>query len=242
MRQGRKSRERGAWSRELGAKLCVAAVLALVPVRGGAAAEPDPQELLKVARMASTQQEASVQGRLRAGATATPFTLQVKFGRLRFAFDNPPRVYEVRLDDETSGVFDAKGRALQRGMREPVADGADVTVEDLSLGFLYWPDARLLGKETVRTRPAWKIELRPGKRGSEFAIVRVWLDQDSGALLRIEGFDWQGRLSRRFEVVSGQRIDGQWMLKQMRIETFTPDSSSRPRSRSYLEILGKEEP
>ena len=125
-------------------------------------------------------------------------------------------------------------------MREPVADGTDVTVEDLSLGFLYWPDARFLGKESVRGRGAWKIELRPGKRGSEFAVVRVWLDEASGALLRIEGFDWQGKLLRRFEVVSGQRIDGQWMLKQMRIEKFSPENSSRPTGRSYLEILGKE--
>ncbi len=225
---------------ERGAFPLVLAALVVTLCRSAAAADPDPQELLKVARMASTQQEAEVHGRLRSGASATPFTLQVKFGSLRFAFDDPPRVYEVRLEDGSSGVFDAKGRALKRGMGEPVADGADVTVEDLSLGFLYWPDARLLGKETVRTRPAWQIELRPGKRGSEFAIVRVWLDQDSGALLRIEGFDWQGRLSRRFEVVSGQRIDGQWMLKQMRIESFSPDNSTRPRNRSYLEILGKE--
>ena len=80
-----------------------------------------------------------------------------------------------------------------------------------------------------------------GGRTSEFAVVRVWLDKASGALLRIEGFDWEGRLLRRFEVVSGQRIDGQWMLKQMRIERFGPDSSSRPLGRSYLEILGKED-
>jgi len=205
-----------------------------------AAAEPDPQDLLKVARFASTQQEAVVKGRLRSGAEAVPFTLSVYFGRLRFAFENPSRVYEVRLDEESSGVFDAKGRALQRGMSEPVAEGARVTVEDLSLGFLYWPDARLLGKESVRTRPAWKIELRPGRRGSEFAVVRVWLDEASGALLRIEGFDWQGHLSRRFEVVSGQRFGGQWMLKQMRIENFAPDNALRPTQRSYLEILGKE--
>ena len=218
--------------------MLVALVLTLC--RSSAAADPDPQELLKVARLASTQQEAALRGRLRTGATDAPFTLRVAFGRLRFAFEEPVRVYEVRLDDESSGVFDAKGRPVQRGMREPVADGAAVTVEDLSLGFLYWPDARLLGEETVRTRPSWKIELRPGKRGSEFAIVRVWLDQQSGALLRIEGFDWQGRLSRRFEVVSGQRIDGQWMLKQMRIESFAPDDSSRPTGRSYLEILGKD--
>ncbi len=215
-------------------------MLFLTVGRGAAASEPDPQELLKVARMASTQQEAAVRGRLRAGAVSTPFNLRVDFGRLRFAFENPERVYEVRLTDDSSGVYDAKGRSLRRGMQEPVAEGAPVTVEDLSLGFLYWPDARLLGKESVRGRSAWKIELRPGKRGSEFAVVRVWLDQSSGALLRIEGFDWEGRLLRRFEVVSGQRIDGQWMLKQMRIEKFAPENSSRPINRSYLEILGKE--
>ncbi|MGA0849189.1 MAG: outer membrane lipoprotein-sorting protein, partial [Chthoniobacterales bacterium] len=212
MKQGRKSMERGAWSRELGALRLAVVLMLVLPVARGAAAEPDPQELLKVARMASTQQEASVRGRLRAGAVSTPFQLKVDFGRLRFAFENPERVYEVRLDEETSGVYDAKGRSLRRGMQETVAEGTPVTVEDLSLGFLYWPDARLLGKESVRGRGAWKIELRPGKRGSEFAVVRVWLDQASGALLRIEGFDWEGKLLRRFEVVSGQRIDGQWML------------------------------
>lgn len=231
--------ERGAWSTEQGARLALAALLVLAPVRG-LAADPDPQELLKVARMASTQQEAFLRGRLRSGPQSAPFTLQVDFGKLRFAFENPERVYEVRLAEDSSAVYDAKGRSLRRGMQEPVADGAPVTVEDLSLGFLYWPDARLLGEENVRGRGAWKIELRPGRRGSEFAVVRVWLDRASGALLRIEGFDWEGKLLRRFEVVSGQRIDGRWMLKQMRIEKFAPDNATRPVDRSYLEILGKE--
>ncbi len=221
----------------------LAAAVAWGVLTGGARSaepEPDPQDLLREARMASTDKEAAVKGRLRTGDVATPFTLKVNFGKLRFAFDDPPRIYEVRLGDESSGVFDGKGKAVGKGMREPVAEGSGVTMEDLSLGFLYWPDARLMGSETVRTRPAWKIELRPGRRGSEFAVVRVWLDQASGALLRIEGFDWEGRLLRRFEVVSGQRIDGQWMLKQMRIERFGPESGSRPLGRSYLEILGKE--
>jgi len=231
--------ERGARSWKFGALL--AAVLLASAPGSGAAGDPDPQDLLKGARMASTQQEATVRGRLRAGAVSTPFTLQVNFGRLRFAFENPDRVYEVRLEEDSSGVYDAKGRSLRRGMQETVAEGTPVTVEDLSLGFLYWPDARLMGKENVRGRGAWKIELRPGKRGSEFAVVRVWLDQASGALLRIEGFDWQGKLLRRFEVVSGQRIDGRWMLKQMRIETFAPDNSTRPVGRAYLEITGKDQ-
>ncbi|MGA0093790.1 MAG: outer membrane lipoprotein-sorting protein [Chthoniobacterales bacterium] len=219
-----------------------ATMAALLVVAGFAQGEqPDPQDLLREARMASTNKVAALRGRLRAGKVSAPFTLTVNFGMLRFAFEDPPRTFEVRLDEESSGVFDANGQAVKQGMREPVVEGASVTAEDLSMGFLYWPDARLLGQESVRTRPAWQIELRPGKRGSEFAVVRVWLDQVSGALLRIEGFDWQGKLLRRFEVVSGQRIDGQWMLKQMRIEKFGPESRSRPLARSYLEILGKVE-
>ena len=216
----------------------VAAALFATTLRG--MSQPDPQELLRVARLASTSNPAEVQGRLRSGESVTPFTLKVGSGKLRFAFSNPDRVYEVRLGEESSGVYDKRGRAVLKGMMENVAEGGAVTVEDLSLGFLYWPDARLLGRETVKTRPSWNIELRPGKRGSEFGVVRVWLDEQSGALMRIEGFDWQGRLARRFEVVSGQRIDGLWMLKQMRIEKFDPENSSRAASRSYLEILGKD--
>ncbi len=219
--------------------LTLAALFFAVMASGVGGAEPDPQELLQTARIATASARAEVRGQLREGRQTTPFTLQADSGRLRFVFDEPPRVLDVRLGENSSGVFDGKGRPLKKGMREPVMEGAAVTAEDLSLGFLYWPDARLLGRESVRTRPAWIIELHPGKRGSEFAVVRVWLDDASGALLRVEGFDWQGKLLRRFEVVSGQRIDGQWMLKQMRIEKFSPENDTRPISRSYLEILGK---
>lgn len=222
------------------AVICLSSVVCFIGAAGTTRSEsPDPQEVLRVARTASTSQEAAVRGQLRIGAEVSPFTLKVRFGRLRFDFENTRRVFEVRLGEESSGVYDDKGKPVSKGMQEPVANGAGVTVEDLAMGFLYWPDARLLGKEIIRTRPSWKIELRPGKRGSEFAVVRVWVDQDSGALLRVEGYDWQGKLLRRFEVVSGQRIDGQWMLKQMRIEKYGPESSTRPLTRSYLEILGK---
>ena len=43
---------------------------------------------------------------------------------------------------------------------------------------------------------------------------------------------------RRFEVISAQKIDGQWMLKQMRVETLDPETK-KILNRTYLEILGK---
>jgi hypothetical protein len=41
-----------------------------------------------------------------------------------------------------------------------------------------------------------------------------------------------------FEIISAQKIGNLWMLKQMRIEGFTPGNPS-PVSRRYLEVLGK---
>jgi len=216
-----------------------ACVWSILLPKTAAETTPDPQALLQVARLASTSQHVQVRGQLRSGRHLSPFQLDVNQGKLRFTFQKPERVLEVRFGDDESGVYNAQGRRLLKGMNELVTPEADVTVEDLSLGFLYWPDARLLGRESVRSRPAWKIELRPQRDGTEFAVVRLWLDTESGALLRIEGFDGSGRLARRFEVVSGQRIDRRWMLKQMRIEKFTADNAKRSVGRSYLEIVGK---
>jgi hypothetical protein len=223
------------------ATLCAGAMIFCAGLSDAAANEPDPHEILATARLASSSQQAAVRGQLRAGGTRTPFVLRADYERLRFDFVEDGRTFEVHLGEESSAVLDKEGRPMKRGMQEPVVEGSDVTVEDLSLGFLYWPDATVRGRETVRSRGTWVVDLRPGRRGSEFAVVRVWVDRDSGALMRIEGFDRQGRLLRRFEVVSGQRIGGRWMLKQMRVERFNPENPARPEARSYLEILGREE-
>ena len=53
--------------------------------------------------------------------------------------------------------------------------------------------------------------------------------------MRIEAYDWLGRLTKRFEVVSAQKIDGRWFLKQMRIEELQP-GTNKVILRSYLEI------
>jgi hypothetical protein len=66
----------------------------------------------------------------------------------------------------------------------------------------------------------------------------VWIDKQSAALLRIEGYDPTGRLVKRFEVISAQKIDGQWMLKQMRVERIDPETR-KTTGITYLEVLGK---
>jgi hypothetical protein len=79
------------------------------------------------------------------------------------------------------------------------------------------------------------ILLQQPDRNTPYASVRVWVAKQSGALLRAEAFDAQSRLLKKFEVISGQKIEGKWFLKQMRIERYNPDTGKLV-SRTYLEI------
>jgi hypothetical protein len=113
--------------------------------------------------------------------------------------------------------------------------GTSVTYEDLAFKFLYWPTARVLGEENVRTRNCWKLQLRAPSRESQYSNVLLWIDKASGALMRMEGYDWNAQLAKRFEVVSAQKIEGRWFLKQMRVEELQP-GTNHVLSRTYLEI------
>ena len=116
--------------------------------------------------------------------------------------------------------------------------GTGVTYEDLALKFLYWQNARVTGENSIRTRNCWKLELKAPSRQSQYSNVFLWVDKEGGALMRMEGYDWNGQLAKRFEVVSAQKIEGRWFLKQMRIEEIQPGTGkcrrgliSRSRSR-----------
>ena len=86
--------------------------------------------------------------------------------------------------------------------------------------------------------PSYKIEIQAPPTSSQYGVVRVWIGRQSGALLRIEGYDRDGKLAKSFKLVSGQTIDGQWMLKEMRIERYDP-KTRRSIEMTHLDILGK---
>jgi negative regulator of sigma E activity len=65
--------------------------------------------------------------------------------------------------------------------------------------------------------------------------VALWVDKESGALMRMDGYGWDGKIAKRFEVVSAQKIEGRWFLKQMRVEQLEP-GTGKVQSRTYLEI------
>lgn len=201
-------------------------------------AAPSAQEILASVRLQQAQQEIDLQGQLRQEALVVPFRLTQNGSTIRYSFANPVEALQLKLGEKDSrleeitrsGVDKISGPEFDQKVR-----GTAVTYEDLALKFLYWPDGHVLGEETVRTRKCWKLQLKPPSRDSQYSNVLLWVDEQGGALMRLQGYDWNGKLAKRFEVESAQKIEGRWFLKSMRIEALDPETG-KVRTRTYLEI------
>ena len=199
---------------------------------------PSAKQILASVRMQQTRQEIDLQGQLREGPRVVPFRLTQSGAVIRYTFANPEEALQLRLgagdsrleEITRSGVDNVSGSEWEEKVR-----GTAVTYEDLAMKFLYWDDAKLVGEDSMHTQRVWKLELQAPSRQSRYSRAFLWVAQNSGALMRMDGFDWNGRLAKRFEVVSAQKIEGRWFLKQMRIETLQPETG-KVQTRTYLEI------
>ncbi len=199
---------------------------------------PSANEILASVRMIEAQQQIDLQGQLRENDSVIPFRLIQNGPLIRYSFTNPDEVLQLRLGQNSSRldlVTDTGTEKFAAGKLSQKIRGTSLTYEDLAFKFLYWQSARILGEENVRTRNCWKLQLRAPSRESQYSNVLLWIDKTSGALMRMEGYDWNAQLVKRFEAVSAQKIDNRWFLKQMRIEELQP-GTNHAQARTYLEI------
>jgi len=213
--------------------LCFVSALSLY-----GAAVPSANEILASVRMIEARQQIDLQGQLRENDIVIPFRLIQNGPLIRYSFTNPDEVLQLRLGQNSSRldlVTDTGTEKFAAGKLSQKIRGTSLTYEDLAFQFLYWQSARILGEENVRTRNCWKLQLRAPSRASQYSNVLLWIDKASGALMRMEGYDWNAQLVKRFEAVSAQKIDNRWFLKQMRVEELQP-GTNKVQSRTYLEI------
>jgi hypothetical protein len=203
-------------------------------------AEPPPsaKDILDSVRMIESRQQIDLQGQLRQDDVVIPFRLMQNGPLIRYTFTDPDETLELRLGENSSRlelVTDAGTEKVGTSKLQEKIRSTIVLYGDLAFKFLYWPTARVLGEEKVRTRKCWKLQLRAPSHESTYSNVLLWVDKASGALMRVEGYDWNAQLIKRFEVVSAQKIEGRWFLKQMRVEQFQP-GTNHVEARAYLEI------
>ncbi len=124
-------------------------------------------------------------------------------------------------------------------LNQPLAN-TDLTWNDLSFSFLWWADGAVVGRDNLRGRDCWVVEVRPppgkppaasrgpppgGAPGAEgafdpLASARLWIDDQLVVLIQIEGYNAGGQLMRRLSVKNFKKIGELWMVKNMDIRRY----------------------
>ena len=203
------------------------------------ARQVNPDEILKSVRMSQALQQNDVLGTIRNQRTgkAERFALTMRQDLIRFRFDNPPQILSLNLQDKGTKMTEAlQGKesdvSAKRG-GESIRDCV-LNYDDLSMRFLYWPNAQFIAMQKIKSLDAAQIRVYNPDQTAPYSAVEVWVHE--GAMLRMQAYNKEGKIIKRYEILSGQKTDdGIWLLKEMRIETMEP-GTNKALGRTTLEV------
>ena len=211
-------------------------------IRKAEEAEPTGDEILAMVRMSrALQQFKSLTGKLRnddKDGREYPLELTMTDNVIRFLFTNPNEV--INLDVKDTGtklrrVVNGANTEIPSALYGESIRGTAINYEDVSMRFLYWPNAKIIGEDTVTYMKCWIVRVvNPDGRGP-YSTVDVWIHKESGAVAQMYAYDDKGRKMKVFTVRKGQKFQGAYILKQMRIESYNVETN-KINGRTYLEI------
>lgn len=216
--------------------------------RAQAAAPPTAEEVLRLVRYSQASQEQDFVGRIRprrVGWKTIPLRLTLSDKEVRFVFfegdrskGKPDQIVILKLLDnryELIEITEGRSGKLPAGRYAERVRGTDITFEDLAMRFLYWPDPKHVGSERAKGGDAWRIRcVNPLGEGA-YATVDVWVSKESGAMVKMHGYDVLGKLVKSYEVGKVQRHKGAWVLEQMIVRTH-PTKKGQKLTSTYMEI------
>ncbi len=202
--------------------------------------EMSADEVLRLVRFSYTLYNRDFTGVLQMGLTKkVPFLLSLKPEAIRFIFDDPAQIIYVDTRNQKFSLLEGVGgkeiAPVSPAKYDESIRGTDVTYDDLSMRFLYWPDAKLVRQERIKARECIVVRVRNPDGSGAYSTVDIWIDKESGGMLKMMGYNREGRPTRRFEVLHGKKFGDVWMVDEMRIETISGatggqiDSSTRMR-------------
>ena len=106
--------------------------------------------------------------------------------------------------------------------------GTDITWLDLSLDYLHWTSAELVGEDKVKNRDCHIILVAPPAPLPGCSAMKIWLDKKMNAILKAQQLNMQGEAVREMRVRKvkkmnlrkGDKSSQQWVLKELEAESF----------------------
>lgn len=210
-------------------------------------AAPDAGQLLKRVRQAATLQEnKDVRGQIRKRSVKVPFTMSLRGNLIAFQYrlNNAWDRFDLKFRDKGQEILSWQGGkpgVLPVSRYSVPIAGTDVAYEDLSMRYLYWPNAKVVKDDaasTVKGRDCWIVQIpNPNPKVGQYAWVRVWIDKENGAMWQMDGIDGRGELAKRFMIDSLMKLkDGSWFFKRMKVEVRDSSNPRRTVSVSYIDM------
>ena len=207
--------------------------------------EIDAEALLHAVRHSTAQnEELTLKGQLREGRKKHPFRMTIRRTQIAFLFeDKPPHTVELDLgadqfrlrENHNGGQFtDVAPSDYGKAIRK-----TGVNYLDISLAYLYWPNPKYIKEDVVSERITRLVEVKNPNPSGPYAKLLIWIDKQTGGLMRMQGYDKAGKLIKRMQVMEVQRVKRggkkYWALEKMQIYTLDP-KNGRVRSRTYMEL------
>jgi hypothetical protein len=216
--------------------------LSFIPAQEGAPPLTG-DSILKLVRLSQAIQDLNqLQGQLRDSETGikNPFTLTMSDNVIRFVFTMPPKEsinLDLKENSTTLTRVNASGKVeMPASLYGESVRGTAINYEDLSMRFLYWPNAKLMDDNVkVVMQKCWLVRVQnPDNRGP-YGWVDLWIDQKSGAMLKMEAWNRSAKKVKQFVVRKGQKYKDAYILKQMRVHSYNPDTGKEI-AVTYMEI------
>jgi Outer membrane lipoprotein-sorting protein len=203
------------------------------------------EEILTMVRNSYVQAEMNLKAQVRDQESGwlESFDLSMAKQQVIFLFKNEPT--EKVILDLTSAlpqlfVQHASGEVKQIKISQSGQSlrKFKINYEDLSLRFLHWKQAEVLGSELIKAVSCWKVRCTAPDRSGPYGTVDLWVHKKSGGIAKMDAYDPLGKKVKNYQVISTQEIREMTMLKQMRLEAYDADSG-KSLGRTYIEILGE---
>lgn len=188
---------------------------------------PDAGEIVAMVHLSRALRNDSLKGELTKGQKTVPFTVKMKENQIHFSFENPKQ--DINLDITEKGyrlkeITAASNKEVPAASYSNPIRGTDLTYDDISFRYLYWPKRVKVGEETLKTRSCYVVDLYNPQKLGNYYLVRIFVDKESGGLMRMQAYDWEGKLIKACAVTAGMKVNGATVLKTMEVISYVPGS------------------
>lgn len=217
-------------------KLLLSLLISLLPL----GAQENAHEILDATRYVSTLNKTDLTGKLRKDSTSVPVTLYMREENIQMQYKPDPngdyKGVHLKLANDSCELYDLKDGGMTKFPDSKIGEsiaGTDLTYEDLSLRFLYWPDPEIKGEEKLllTQQDCYIIRVfNPDRRGN-YSVCDLWIHKKAAALMQVEAYNWKAKHVKTFKVSELMQVDGDYAMKKMKVETI---KDGRTASISYL--------